>query len=220
MSIATEPKLLEFHNWIFRWQPAQAKPDRLLVLLHGWTGDENSMWTLTRHLAPIFSILAPRAPYSTQEGGYSWREIKPGTWGMSTLYELRPVIDALLSFVDLWSASVKISAPQFDVMGFSQGAATAYSVALLYPSRVHSLAALSGFLPEGAEKIALGNLLSEKPVFISHGRQDDMVPVEHARRSAAWLKESGASVSYCESDGGHKVSKECLQAMEAFFGGN
>ncbi len=59
---------------------------------------------------------------------------------------------------------------------------------------------------------------SGKPIFISHGRQDELIPVEQARRAATLLREAGAQVTYCESDAGHKVSKECLKEMEIFLG--
>jgi len=45
-----------------------------------------------------------------------------------------------------------------------------------------------------------------------------MIPVEQSRQAVAQLKQAGALVTYCESDAGHKVSKECLKAMELFFG--
>jgi phospholipase/carboxylesterase len=214
---ATDYKLLKFNNWTLQWHPAQTEPGRLLILLHGWTGDENSMWVFTRHLSPSYSILAPRAPYPAPVGGYSWRMVEPGTWGLPSFNDLRPAVESLLAFVTGWSTSVGMDIRQFDVMGFSQGAAMAYTLALLYPDRVHALAAISGFLPEGVENILVDRPMSGKSVFVSHGRQDDMIPVERAQRSVAMLKESGARVTYCESDSGHRVSKDCLRAMEVFF---
>ena len=109
------------------------------------------MWVLARNLSPEFAILAPRGTFAVPEGGYSWREIKPGTWGNASLEDLHPAAEALLAFVDEWAASVGVDGTQFDLMGFSQGAAMTYTLALLYPERVRQLAALSGFIPEGGE---------------------------------------------------------------------
>jgi phospholipase/carboxylesterase len=215
---ATEPQLLTFKDWTFRLLTSQAKLGRLLILLHGWMGDENSMWVFARRLAPNYSILAPRAPFPVAEGGYSWREIKPGTWGMSSYEDIIPSAEALLAFVDGWSISIGIDAGQFDLMGFSQGAAMTYGLALLYPERVRRLAALSGFMPENAETQLATKRLSGKPIFVTHGRHDNLIPVEQARKAVALLKAAGAQVMYCESDAGHKVSKECLGKMEIFLG--
>jgi len=92
-----------------------------------------------------------------------------------------------------------------------------YTVALLYPDRLRTLAVLSDFLPDGAENLLAGRPLAGKLVFVSHGQQDDMIPVEQARRSVKLLKESGAKVVYCESMVGHKVGKECVHELDRFF---
>ena len=175
------------------------------------------MWVFTRGLLSNYLILAPRAPFSVSNGGYSWRDIQPGTWGMATLEDLSSSVQALISFVDDWSTSAGIDARQFDLMGFSQGAAMAYSLALLFPERVRRLAALSGFLPEHAEA-RLAQRLSGKLIFVTHGRQDELIPVEQARRAVALIKADNAQVTYCESDAGHKVSKECLKELGLFLG--
>jgi phospholipase/carboxylesterase len=215
---ATEPELLVHQGWTFRLRTARVQPTRLLILLHGWMGDEKSMWVLANNLPAHYTILAPRAPFPVAEGGFSWREIRPGTWGMAGMDELLPVAQNLLTFIDDWSASYGIPSDQMDLMGFSQGAALTYSLALIQPQRIRRLAALSGFIPLGSESWLTPQRLAGKAVFIAHGRQDDMVPVDQARQASLQLKKMGAQVNYCESDAGHKVSKECLKALESFLG--
>jgi len=218
MPTATDAQLLNFKNWTFRLDMPPVKPTRLLILLHGWMGDENSMGVFARNLASEFAILSPRGIFTVPEGGYSWRAIRPGTWGLASLENFRPAAQALIAFVDDWAASVGMEINQFDLMGFSQGAALTYTLALLYPQRIRQMAALSGFIPQGGHSLPSLPQLSGKPVFISHGRQDDMIPVEQSRQAVVQLEQAGALVTYCESDTGHKISKECLKAMEMFFG--
>jgi phospholipase/carboxylesterase len=181
-------------------------------------GDENSMWVLLRKPSFHYDILAPRGLYPVPEGGYSWREIKPNTWGNAALEDLRPSVEGVLAFVDEWSTSAGINVSQFDAMGFSQGAAMTLALALLHPERVRRLVVLSGFIPVNGEILLNSDSLFGKPVFLSHGRQDDLIPVEQARTTLVSLQKAGAQVTYCESDAGHKVSKECLEAMELFLG--
>jgi phospholipase/carboxylesterase len=197
----------------------QAQPKSILVLLHGWMGDENSMGVLAHNLSPEIAILAPRGIFAVPQGGYSWRVIKPGTWGMASMEEFRPAADGLVTFLDEWAASTGLDGNQFDLMGFSQGAAFLYSLSMLYPQRVRRLVALSGFIPQGGTALLNTESFSGKPVFVSHGRQDDVIPVEQSRQAVAQLEQAGALVIYCESDAGHKVSKECLKEMEMFLGG-
>jgi phospholipase/carboxylesterase len=213
-----DAELREFREWIFRFRPATVGPSRLLVLLHGWTGDENSMWVFARKLPAQVAVLAPRGPYIAPDGGYTWCEIRPGTWCLPVMDDLRPSAEALIGFVDDWSQATGVSANLIDLIGFSQGAALSYTLALLHPERIRALAALSGFMPDGAENLIARRPLAEKPVFVAHGRQDNMIPVEQARRSVALLQGSGAKVTYCESDGGHKVSADCFTGLAEIFG--
>ena len=218
MPTATESQMLTFKDWTFRLRMTQTKPDRLIILTHGWMGDGNSMWVLAQKLSQKYTILAPRGPFPVTEGGFSWRKIKPGTWGTSSLEDLRPAVETLLTFVDDWSASAGKNVGKFDVMGFSQGEAMVYALTLLYPERIRRLAALSGFIPDNGDALFAMQRLSGKPVLIAHGRQDDLIPVENARRAVSLLKRAGAQVNYCESDTCHKLSMDYLNAMEKFFG--
>ena len=176
------------------------------------------MWVLARNLPDRYAVLAPRAPYPAEEGGFSWRTIHPGSWGFPQLGELSSAAESLLAFVDGWAASAGVPVAEMDLMGFSQGAALSCVLAYLFPERVRALAVLSGFVPEGVEAGLRPGALKGKSAFVAHGRQDDMVPVERAHHTVEVLKAAGARVTYCESDGGHKVSRECLEGMERFFG--
>ncbi len=213
-----EPQLMTSDGWTFRWLPARKKPARLLILVHGLTGDENSMWMLVQHFPLTYSIMAPRAPYPAEDIGYTWRKEGSGSNGFPSDDDLIPAENALLEFVDTWGLSNGYENEQYDLIGFSQGAAMVYLLSLLHPERIRKVAALSGFIPRGQEIDDSGKSLAGKKIFVAHGRQDELVPVEMARKSVTLLKEWGARVTYCESDAGHKISRECLQSMEKFFG--
>lgn len=207
---------IRWGNWTARVRPGQS-PGRLLLLLHGWTGDENSMWLFASRLPSAFTLLSPRAPHPEPRGGYTWRPVVPETWGLPSLEDFRPAVQELLDFVDGWSQQAGVEAQSFDVMGFSQGAALAYALALFDPGRVGRIAALAGFLPEGAAARLAARPLAGKPVYIVHGRQDEIIPVERARQAAELLEQAGAQVIYCEAEAGHKVHPDCLRGLGAFF---
>ncbi len=217
MSIEINAELGEFREWRFRYRPASVEPSRLMVLIHGLSGDENSMWVFARNLPANISVLAPRGLFDAREGGYTWRKVRPNMTGLPVFEELRPSAEALLGFVDDWSKAEGINAKQIYVTGFSQGTALTYTLAILHPERILAMAALSGFIPKGGEDLLAGGALVGKPIFVSHGRQDDMVPVELARKSVAMLKKSGALVEYCETDGGHKVNADCFRGLTELF---
>jgi phospholipase/carboxylesterase len=188
-----------------------------LLLLHGWTGDENSMWIFMRNFPPNYWIIAPRAPHTADPSGYSWRTPQSGQRGGPTFESLHPSADLLIAQVDEYAAHQNLDVAQFDVIGFSQGAALTNVLALLYPGRIRRAGVLSGFLPMGSESLIEKHGLSGLPFFVAHGTLDEMVRIEYARQSVALLKRAGALVRYCEDEVGHKLSADGLRALEEFF---
>jgi phospholipase/carboxylesterase len=206
-------------GWVFTERPHTAIPKRILLLLHGWTGDENSMWRFASEIPSDYAVFAPRAPYPApvKLGGYSWREIKPGTWGAPTLDELHFSADALVSFVDERFASVKTASPRIDLIGFSQGGALAVLLAALYPRRMGKVAVLSGFVPVGAEALLKPRLLADVRFFWAHGTQDEMIAFSRGADAVRRLQAAGAEVSFCRADVAHRVSRNCRLALTRFF---
>jgi phospholipase/carboxylesterase len=190
-----------------------------MLLIHGLTGDENSMWVFARNLSSEYWMVAPRAPHVSgmEQGGYSWRPPAPEAEDRPSLEQLRASAEALIHLVDDYSASVGLDASTLDAMGFSQGAAMCSVLAFLYPQRIRKVGILAGFAPGGLEELVSQRPLEGKPFFVAHGTKDEMVTVERARASIKILEQAGAHVTYCEDDVGHKVSVTCLHALKDFF---
>ena len=209
-----ETRLATLEDWTYRFLPPEKPSNRLLLLLHGWTGDENSMWVFARNFPRDIWMLSPRAPFPAPSGGYSWRE---HVESLHSIDDLRNSAAALIHFLDGWGVANQVDTTQFDVAGFSQGAAMTGMLALLYPERVRKLAMLAGFLPHGAEELFPASFDPEKRVFVAHGTQDLMVSVERARHAVSLFEQAGADVEYCEADVAHKVSTECLRALVEYL---
>jgi predicted esterase len=79
--VQSDTELVSYQGWTLRTRAAAQRPARILLLIHGWTGDENSMWVFVRNLAPTYWIVAPRAPYATHPavtpGGIRWERKRP-----------------------------------------------------------------------------------------------------------------------------------------------
>lgn len=211
--------LRQTEAWTYRVSQPKPSAARLLLLLHGWTGDERSMWRYVKKLPEDYLMIAPRAPYDSklEKGGYSWRDIKPGTWGAPTLDELRLAAENLVSLADFWLATAKLTSARFDVIGFSQGGALATTIAALYPHRVDRIAVLSGFVPPGVDELLHPNLLKGLRVFWAHGTKDEMISYQRGRASAKLLEKAGAAVSFCTADVEHRVGRECRYSLNEFF---
>lgn len=205
------------NGWTLRTQASESASPRLLVLIHGWTGDENSMWVFTRRFPPDYWMIAPRAPHKADPSGYSWRPPQPELFGRPSLEALKPAAEALIKLIDEYAASVKIDARQFDVVGFSQGGAMVNALGLLYPKRVRKMGVLAGFVPYQMESMIESKPLVGKNIFVAHGTKDEMVTIDRARASMDLLEKAGATITYCEDEVGHKLSSNCLRALETYL---
>jgi phospholipase/carboxylesterase len=213
----TNTQLLTFGDWTLRVRKSQSKNPRLLVMLHGWTGDENSMWIFTRGFSADSWIIAPRAPYAADPGGFSWRPPDASTFSFPSLRAFSPAADGLMKMIDGYCASVGVDARQFDLIGFSQGGAMTNLIGMLHPHRIHKMAVLAGFVPAGLEELIPQKPLAGKNIFVAHGTRDQMIPLDRARASMALLEQSGARLTYCEDHVGHKLSATCLRALETYL---
>jgi phospholipase/carboxylesterase len=186
-------------------------------MLHGRTGDENSMWVFADKFPDDVSLVVPRAPHPASPRGYSWTPPGIQEEQRAGLDDLRDSATAVVSMLDAFATQQEIRAEQFDVIGFSQGAALACSVALEHPHRIRRLAMLAGFVPRGAEGIIASQPLKGIPVFVAHGTQDELVAIDLAHKSMALLERAEAQLTYCEAQIGHKVSAACLRELQKFF---
>lgn len=211
----SETNVVEIDNWIIRQRlPIGNRPHKLLVMLHGWTGDENSMWIFANRIPENYKIISPRGPFQTPLGGYGWGDHIKNRW--PTVDDFQPAIEGLITLLQSRELQVNQS-KSFSLMGFSQGAALAYSLAFAYPGRIDKLAGLSGFFPEPTNGTSIAGSLDGKEIYVAHGLKDEMVPVEKGRRVVEALKRSGADVIYCEEDVGHKLSSGCFRGLGEYF---
>ena len=212
-----EPITSTFEDWTIRVKPPEQRPAKVLLLLHGWTGDETSMWFFASNLSNSFWLIAPRAPYPAPQGGFSWRPLSSDSTHPATYEQMRPSAAMLLDLIDRWGIANSVDVGQVDIMGFSQGAALSLTFALTYPKRVRKIGILAGFPPREIDSLVETRQLDGKPVFVTHGTSDKLVPIHMAQQTLGILEKAGAKVTYCEADVGHKVSSECLRALEDFF---
>lgn len=207
--------LTEFQGWTLRIRkPETAGPYPVAMLLHGWMGTEDVMWVFANALPANTLIIAPRAPHYAPNG-YSW--VPERVEGLSSYDMLAPAVDALTELTYMLSQFYHADFRQIHLMGFSQGAATAYAWTAAHPEQVKSLAALAGFVPPGTETQLKKSALHQMPIFMAHGSQDEIISIENMRQGAAMFEKYGARVTVCEDDVGHKLGANCRRGLAAFY---
>ena len=216
MPTENEVFTIEEKSWIASIRLPSKKPVASIFLLHGWTGDERSMWIFTRGLTS-YLIFAPRGPVHTEEG-YGWAsQSQTGKFASypDFLLVTNPLVDWITSLTRTYQAE---HLPVY-LMGFSQGASLALILSIRFPDRFSRVAVLSGFLPAGSENILKENSLAGITYFFAHGKKDDIVPFTLGQKAAAVISSAGAKVTFCDSDTGHKLDAQCFKNLYTFITG-
>lgn len=183
----------------------------LLVLLHGYGSNEADLFSFAEELPGECLVISARAPLSMAYGGYAWYTIHfDNTDGkFSDTEEAIKSRELIKTFLDELIAHYAVDTEKIFLVGFSQGTILSYAVALNYPEKVNYVVGLSGYinrdlLPAEMEKHTVKNL----EVYSSHGTQDQVIPVEWARKTKPFLDKLGIENSYEEFPVGHGVAPQ------------
>jgi phospholipase/carboxylesterase len=102
--------------------------------------------------------------------------------------------------------------------GFSQGGAVVLQTALRYPERLAGILALSTYLPLASTVASeRGQANRDVPIFMAHGRFDDIIPLERAQASRKHLEALGYAVEWHEYPMPHSVCAPEIAAIAAFL---
>jgi phospholipase/carboxylesterase len=111
-----------------------------------------------------------------------------------------------------------IPAKRIVIAGFSQGGAIALQVALRYPQRLAGVMPLSTYLPlrdSLAAEASAAN--SDIPIFMCHGRQDTVVPLQLAERSRDVLLAQRYAVDFRYYHMSHSLCAEQVDDISAWL---
>jgi phospholipase/carboxylesterase len=204
------------NGWVAKIQQSpDSYPSKIIILLHGWTGDEESMNIFVRNFNEDYLLIFPRGPVTSPLGGYGWVAMEEKTF--PSAQEFLSNAAMLVDQLKTWIVLNGYKPSNLNLIGFSQGACMAYILSIMYPDMFEKTACLAGYLPNGLENHLTPQSLVGHKYFISHGTLDETVPVELARNSVKVLDAAGAEVNYCEENVGHKLSLPCFKALEDFI---
>ncbi len=196
------------------------EPENLPVflLLHGWTGDEHSMEPFTKWLPQGIWVLL-RAPFPQEEGGYGWIPRLP-RHRRSTVEDYAIALQVL----EEWLPALHEACPgarwdEVHWVGFSQGAGVAALFTLTHPETMTTFASIVGFLPLGAEEMVRGQIWKGKRVFAAWGTRDPIISIARAQEMENLLRRTGASLTVCYAEVGHKLGAKCREELRRFYAG-
>jgi phospholipase/carboxylesterase len=187
-------------------------PDQApVVMLHGLSGDEDSMWALESALPSDGIVVAPRGLHPQRQGGYAWNSMIQA-WP-PVVDEFSESVDRLEALLDWLEAEHSFERARMILMGFSNGAAMAFAAAMT-PLSVQpaGIIVIAGHLPQGDLEP-----LRRIPIYWGHGSKDPFIPATIAHADVERLEQLGTQIQYCEADVGHKLGAECLGDLKDWF---
>ena len=200
-----------------------AMTDATIVWLHGLGADHTDFEPIVPELdlPPSVRFVFPDAPVRpvTINGGMrmrAWYDILqfgPGPEDAAGIRESQKIVEGLI-------AQAKVPAERVVLAGFSQGGAIVLHTALRYPRRLAGVVALSTYVP--LQKHLERETSDENrgiPVFMAHGRFDDIIPLARAAASRDLLAGMGYKVDWREYAMPHSVCMEEIGHISAFLKG-
>jgi predicted esterase len=176
------------------------RPAPFYLALHGATGSGDTMLRGTRAAAEAHGVVV----LSPSSRDFSWDAIR-GDYADDFAR-----VDKLVNQV---FDRCSIDSRRMAIAGFSDGATYALSVGLLNGDLfTHVIAHSPGFIISG------GAPHGKPRVFISHGRQDTILPFDQCgRRLATQLEHDGYRVRFDAFDGGHTATPAMRETAITWF---
>ena len=214
----------ELESIIIETQP---DPDAAVIWLHGLGADGNDFVPIVEQLQLpshyAIRFIFPHAPVRpiTINQGYAM----PGWYDISSLSIVEQEdaagikeSSAILKQLCENQEAAGIASDRIIVAGFSQGGAIALHCGCRYPKPLAGIMALSTYL---ALPDTLADEISENavetPVFMAHGRQDDVVKFQYGKQGMEQLEANNMQVEWYEYDMAHAVCQEEIQHIRQWL---
>ncbi len=207
---------------VYNYQAAQSKTAKapIVLMIHGYGSHENDLFGLKDYLGDACHFVSVRAPMNLGMGGFAWYPIHFDQVGAKTSDTVKAAEsrDLLRRFLSEFREQEGLVDNPLWLMGFSQGAILSYGYSLNYPKEVEKVMALSGYvLKEIVPSQYKPAELQHLDFFVSHGSEDEIIPVQAARRSTEFLEKLQIKHRYQEYPAGHGLNPENLQDLRSWF---
>ena len=200
--------------------PASTSP-WLLVLMHGVGSNEEDLFGLAPAVPPQFHVLSLRAPYVMGPSSYAWFQFSVGRDGSRVIdaVQERTSRKRVADAVQAHAKRLGIPSGRVVVGGFSQGGIMSLSLLLTQPQLLHAVLVMhSRLLPEAVADAAPAAALAGHKAWVSHGLQDNVIPLANAHAVRAYLEATPVDLSYAEFPGAHEIRPAELKAAMDWLG--
>ena len=203
------------------FEPRGDGPHPTILALHGRGASAMDLLGLAPYICGgRFLVICPQGPLDTPIGpgamGYSWFPFSKG--GPANVPAILEAREQVKTFLDTSLARYPIDRGKLIALGFSQGGALAYSLALGEPERFAALVAISSQLsPELVKNLPSAATAQRLPTLIQHGSRDELIEVDSAREAVETLRSLRVPITYREYDIGHEISPRNIADLSSWL---
>jgi phospholipase/carboxylesterase len=188
-------------------------PQKVVIAIHGWTGDVSSMEPVTKSLQlPDTKWVIPQAPYLSEKKGYTWFD-----GNKETGYRYKESFSLILSLIqDLVNQGFRHQ--DIFLLGFSQGACLIMELMIRQPFSLAGIIPVAGFIryKDQFKKDATSQSKSTK-VLLIHGDRDKVIFPEESEKALKLFDELGYSVNFNLVSAGHKIPLKAKNLITDFI---
>ncbi|WP_107924643.1 alpha/beta hydrolase [Lysinibacillus parviboronicapiens] len=198
-------------------QPSNMEPHKkypAIFLLHGMGSNEDDLPQLVQNFQEQCHIFSLRGPI-TQKPGYAFFTIQEIGQPDRAIFD--QVLVALQRFMLEAIDEYQIDPHKVYVLGFSQGAILAQSLAFVMGNLIRGVVALSGYIPKFVTEEYAIRPVNHLQIFISHGDYDYVIPSQWGIESKELFEQFGAQVTFKQYPDGHGVTPENMQDIGIFL---
>lgn len=176
-----------------------------LFLLHGMGSNEADLPQLVKDFENTHHIFSLRGPI-VHKPGYSFFLIEEIGKPVRDVFD--KIVTHIQSFIREAIVEYNLNAEDITILGFSQGAILAQTIALTMGSEISKVVALSGYIPEFVKTEYSKRSVDHLSIFISHGEYDYVIPSQWGIDSKDYFEAMGAKVTFKTYNEGHGVTPE------------
>jgi len=196
-------------------KPTGPGPYPTVVMLHGRSGGEDAMWVFAQTLPADWLVVSPRGIKQDPSGGYAWHPRQRDEWPPLAMFD--EAVEEVVRFIKALPFVYNADPEMVYMMGFSQGAATAYATAMGHPDLVRGIAGLVGFVPVQCDAAVETAVLKGLPIFMAVGVEDPYIPHARTRNCARTLRAAGANLAYHEYETGHRLNAQGVRDLRGWW---
>ena len=200
-------------------------PTTSIIWLHGLGADGNDFLPIAHELALPINVRfifpnAPSMPVSINGGHVmpAWYDISSPD--ITNAQDETGIRRSQGMIEELIALEIKRGIPAKSIVmeGFSQGGAVVLHTGMRCEQTLGGIIALSTYLPlQSPLNNERSSTNANIPIFMAHGTQDSIVPIETGRASARLLEARGYSVDWREYAMPHTVCNEEIDAIRKFL---